>query len=47
MVSNPNEKLIIRQLMWDPVLRVYIDNFNPVVGILSYDLNESVYLTAQ
>ena len=25
MVSNYNEKLIIRQLMWNPVLRVYYD----------------------
>ena len=25
MINNPNEKLIIRQSMWDPVLRVYYD----------------------
>ena len=25
MINNQNEKLIIRQSMWDPVLRVYYD----------------------
>ena len=42
MINNHNEKLIIRQSMWDPVLRVYYDykkqnNFKAIEKYLILD----------
>ena len=39
MIDNHNEKLIIRQSMWDPVLRIYYDykdqnNFKAIENLI-------------